>query len=352
MLIRLSMIALIMAGSAMADSVSLHEQVRCTDTVVRFKDVAELSGPAALALGDLVVANFNNDKATVIVTLASLRKLMTSEGTDWSAMSLRGFSKCEVSRKTLKKQIGIEAKQNDSVVANPFDEVAIESGPTITLRDIVISQIVQRSGVPGGDLRIIFAPRDDRVLNIVPGNHRVEVQPFGRSIPGRVPMVIRRFDGDRETDSYRVTADVTQRFRTAVTSRVLRRGQTITASDVEARDSYLTSLRDQPVTDLKALVGQTATTSLQPGDIIYTDHVQTPVMVRRGELVSVNCLSGGVIVRTVGRASGNGSMGDVISVRNERSRETFMVRVTGRRQGTVDQSGRELARGDKDQGAK
>ena len=65
------------------------------------------------------------------------------------------------------------------------------------------------------------------------------------------------------------------------------------------------------------------------------DDVRPPVMVKRGELITVQCMTDGLLIKTVGRAAEQGVLGDLIQVRNEQSREQYVVRITGPRVGVT-----------------
>ncbi|MCA9292865.1 MAG: flagella basal body P-ring formation protein FlgA, partial [Phycisphaerales bacterium] len=51
--------------------------------------------------------------------------------------------------------------------------------------------------------------------------------------------------------------------------------------------------------------------------------------IRRGDLVQVHCLSGGLVVRGRGRAMANGRVGELIECKLEGAERSFLARVDG-----------------------
>src|SRR5690606_12627577 len=106
-------------------------------------------------------------------------------------------------------------------------------------------------------------------------------------------------------------------------------------ASVEVKEVWLADSRSQPITDPKLVIGQRSTVLLRPGTPVLPDHIEQPVLVERGELITVRCIAGGLVIRTVARASEAGAMDQLIHVRNEATRETFVATVTGSREAIV-----------------
>ncbi|HTN75748.1 MAG TPA: flagellar basal body P-ring formation chaperone FlgA, partial [Pirellulaceae bacterium] len=126
-----------------------------------------------------------------------------------------------------------------------------------------------------------------------------------------------------------VTAEVTQPERIVAARRALRRGEVIQASDVELQFP----LPDTDTTDLpkhlEDVVGRETTHSVATGQPVDNAWLRKPVMVRRGEVVTVFARVGNVQVRTNARATEDGGKGDVIGVERIDNRQRFSAQVTG-----------------------
>jgi flagella basal body P-ring formation protein FlgA len=71
------------------------------------------------------------------------------------------------------------------------------------------------------------------------------------------------------------------------------------------------------------------------GDVIFTDKVQAPVLVKRGEVITVVSQAGNIRVTTKARARQDGSRGELVQLESLETRETYDARVTGLREAAV-----------------
>ena len=123
----------------------------------------------------------------------------------------------------------------------------------------------------------------------------------------------------------------------AVAIRPIARGEVITAADVEMRSPELAPAigRRSAIDSVEQLVGMEAKQAIQMGDVILTDHVQAPILIKRGEEISVVSQSGGIRVRTTARARQDGARGQLVQVESMESKERYDVRVVGLREAAI-----------------
>jgi flagella basal body P-ring formation protein FlgA len=124
----------------------------------------------------------------------------------------------------------------------------------------------------------------------------------------------------------------------AVASKPIARGEQITAAHVELRtmESAASAIGRRSTFDsIDALIGMQARQAIQAGDIVFADHVQAPLLIKRGELVTVSSQGNGIRVRTTARAWKDGAHGDVVQVESLNTRERFDVQVVGPREAVV-----------------
>jgi flagella basal body P-ring formation protein FlgA len=322
---------------ALADSIRLHDQAGSTAAQVKLSAVAQLAGPTAEGFADLIVATFRPGQKQLSVKLDSLRQTLSSRGANWGHLTLRGFSVCTVHLLTATTSPPlIESIVPAPAVANPTHQ--IDPNTPMTLLDHTLVFLTGFAAAPRRDLRIKFSERDQRVLARSAERDRLEFEPLAKVRLGRVPLAIRCFRGDRVVGTERVTAHVARRARVVVATRGIGRRDRIEADDVALREVFLDSLRSEPHAQLQDVVGRTAVSVLRPGAVIYPEHVRSQRLVRRNEIVTVHCVVGGFLIKTVARAMADGSKGEWIQVRNEhpQSRQTYMARVTRLREVVLD----------------
>jgi flagella basal body P-ring formation protein FlgA len=146
------------------------------------------------------------------------------------------------------------------------------------------------------------------------------------------------FAGPQHADSFTVPADVTLPMAVAVAIRSLERGVIVTAADVEIQQrdiSPVTAGRSCPISSVDKLVGMEATRTIQIGDVIMSDSVQPPVLVKRGDAVTVFARGGGIQVRTIARAKENGSLGQPVQLESLDTHKAYDAVVTGTREAVV-----------------
>ncbi|MEX0613367.1 MAG: flagellar basal body P-ring formation chaperone FlgA, partial [Pirellulales bacterium] len=97
----------------------------------------------------------------------------------------------------------------------------------------------------------------------------------------------------------------------------IRRGDVITAAQLELRSvDYLPKATERraAVDSTEKLIGMEACQAIQAGQVVFSDQVQAPVLVKRGEVITISSHAGGIRVRTTARAREEGARGDLIQV--------------------------------------
>ncbi len=330
------------APAAHADSIALHATAFTPGSVVTLKDIAVLEGDYAKSLGDLTVAKIDG-AADKTITSADVHARLDEQNANWGKLLLRGSTSVRVHHgdspsapiveKTAAKIVQRHAPEiiideAISAAANPLPAVDADAAMNVTLRRKLTDWIRTQVG-PEGELQITFDADQDATLSRMFGTQRLEIEPQTRGMLGRLPIVIRCYDRDRLTESLRVRADVKVRREVVVAKKPLTRGQIVAASDVELKSELIDSVLKTPVTNLATTIGSRATAATRPGSILYSDDVAAALLVERGQLVTVRCISGAVVLKTVARAMTEGASGQFITVRNERTRQDYQARVCG-----------------------
>ncbi len=111
--------------------------------------------------------------------------------------------------------------------------------------------------------------------------------------------------------------------------RAMRRDEVITADSLTYAPLPNRSTADTEnyFTDIADLIGKQLRRSLTTGQPFETQFVGDPTVVTRGELIEVESVSGGIVVRTSGRATASGAVGDLIDVELLPSRTRILATV-------------------------
>lgn len=113
-----------------------------------------------------------------------------------------------------------------------------------------------------------------------------------------------------------------------VLKRPLARGDSIEAQDVSLVRRELGALNGQYLSALEDVIGMEARRPLGAQSVLNPSMISAPEIIKRGERVSIVARSGAFTVRGTGTALGNGSVGEILRVRNTRSKRTVEGIVT------------------------
>ena len=114
------------------------------------------------------------------------------------------------------------------------------------------------------------------------------------------------------------------------TVRSLPRG-TVSADDLELQNDGLDDASGGFHT-IEEVIGRETTRAVAAGRSLSQDSLRAPLLVRRGEVVTVYVQGSGIRIRTNARAREDGSQGDLVSVDSLLNRKTYFTHVTGVRE--------------------
>jgi flagella basal body P-ring formation protein FlgA len=169
---------------------------------------------------------------------------------------------------------------------------------------------------------------------------RFEVQPLGAFTGDRMEFAVRRWDGATSRVLGQVTLMLERRATVTRLRQDVPRDRVLTVDDLETSEAWLSASEALNVAPRDAIVGRSLTRSLKAGDVIRTRDLQQEVLVKRGDVVTVRCLVGGVAISLQAEARADGAQGDAVEFRKTGERENFVATITGRNQAMVDLSRR------------
>lgn len=143
---------------------------------------------------------------------------------------------------------------------------------------------------------------------------------------GRYLLTIKTADGESELP---VDADVSLPPAVVVATRPILKGTALRATDLDLQPVTGALRSDDVFYSLDEVLDQEAIQSIAAGQPVVARMLRKPVLVRRGDPVTVFSRSAGVVVKTTARARDDGSHGDVVSVESLTDRSTYYARVCG-----------------------
>ncbi len=153
-----------------------------------------------------------------------------------------------------------------------------------------------------------------------------QVSPRDRGSNGRINLQV-SCGGPARWTLY-IPVDVAIHRPVVVATRPVPRGQPVSNADLGLREMDVARLAGEYFTALEQVVGMEARRPLTPDTVVLATSLDAPLMIRRGESVTVTLERDGLVVRSTGRAESDGRRGQRIPVRNPVSQRTVDAWVT------------------------
>lgn len=311
------------------DTVALRTSARVAGEV-RLADVAEIAGPNAAALGAIVLSPGVGENGWSRLTLDEVRAAVRAAPGVSSGRTAFSGSACSIRRISTPEE---EADQ-DAPPASP--EAQSPAAPGVTVRSLLPGRVAAALGLSPGELRLTFDENDRRLLDISAEGRTIEAWPTGMG--DRLPVAVSVYERDAAGNIALAAQGVVRvgvqvRRSAAVVRSELKRGQVISPEDVAAEERWM-GPSSRPLSPAEVEGAMVRPLRISPGRVLEIGDVEPPIVVRKGQLVSVRCVAGTFVVRTTARAMDNARVGDVIrfqplDVRDRRDTRSFEARVEG-----------------------
>lgn len=299
------------SGQTFAVTVNLMETAEAADSIVRIGDIAkvESADPSLIAsVSKLDIAEFAADRDTQVVCEAEVRLRIVLSGVASRQIAVTGAENVEIHRR-----------------ARPSLEESITQPLRVHLATV--------RNVPLEKMRVrLVQPINKLVLDQVnAGRTRVELLSDSLNSLGNLrPKYAIYLDG-RLISTFTAAVEVQQQADVPIAQLDLPKNHRLTAQDFEIKQRWFS--RDRQIRSVLNLVGQTTRTSIRVGQSITETQLlrrtsRTEAVVKARDRVRVTVHSRNVtVVLTGGEALQRGSIGDIISVRNPRSKQVLRGRV-------------------------
>lgn len=295
-----------------------------TDAPITLGDIATLEGAHAVSLSGVVVRQADV-KTPRPVTLDEVRAALDNHGVNWGRLALRGGQSCDL--RAVAPVAASTSAPGRSSGADPGDATpAPSAGERVQGR--VIETLAALFGVEHDDLRIGFDDSSRELLATPVQGRRVDVQTSTAS-SSRLMIRVWVYEGDRVVAHGTVRADVRVRVNAVVLRAAISRGDRLTSEHLGQETLWMEPSGAPPVRAMPDALGAVAKTRLDAGSVLRTDHIEAPLVIRRGDLVSVHALAGGLTVRTHARALADAREGELVELSRARDRKPFVARAAG-----------------------
>ncbi len=185
------------------------------------------------------------------------------------------------------------------------------NGPDFIITDAAERHARQQLQSVPGKVSITITPVD--VRRLPPCSAYEAFTPPGARLIGRTQIGVRCLTPGNFT--LLVAAQIAVSGNYVTTSRPLRAGQVIEAGDLIVSNGDIGNLPNGFLQDATMAVGKTLRNSIGAGQILRSEQLLAPLVIRQGQTVKVISAGSGFSVSAEGKALGNASAGQLVQVR-------------------------------------
>jgi flagella basal body P-ring formation protein FlgA len=345
------------AMATAATEIKLREKLTTGSPVVRLGDVAEIvasGGQEQRRLAALLLMPAPAPGTQRFIRVRELQDVLAAQGEELGQFRFVGANQIAI-----ESPAAIRSAVSGGVVGGALDRRAVllagqaqgaSAAPVATpqldeadaerlrgeLNALVMEYVAAKAGQ--ADSWRVSCTVPERFLEMLQ-TARSEPKCSGGKEPwsGRQRFVV-SFTTPKGTVQIPVLAEVTLATQAVVAVRPIERGGVITAAHVQAMTVDLApSSSDEraPITSLEKLIGMEAREAIKPGEIVFSNQVRAPLLVKRGEEIKVMSRGGRIRVHTFARAMQDGARGDLVQVETLDKKDRYDARVTGTREVVV-----------------
>jgi flagellar basal body P-ring formation protein FlgA len=213
-----------------------------------------------------------------------------------------------------------------------YVQATVERASQTVSSEAVVAELKRELGnrLPGGNSELTLDTSDLRLFVPAGTAPAIMIDALGYDArSGRVSAYVTASAADVTTDRVRVTGRVRRMLDMPVLTRLIAPGETIAASDIETIAVPADRLTQSFVVADAELIGKTPKRSIRPGEPVRPSDIQTPIVIHKGDLVTVVLKSAALLLTAQAKALEDGTQGQAIRVSNTRSAKTLDATVSG-----------------------
>lgn len=310
------------AWSARGAELRLKPQARCNSSVLRLGDIAEVFAAEGWQADQLKAIELGPAPSTGTKRFVRAREVQ-------DALWMRGLNLAEhrISGTDRVEVIGPGA----AVVTQEKPQPRLDDGSrerAVKQTTDAVVRCLQRQAGGNNPWQVKLELTDEQATQIVAAAGRISAEGGLAPFTGLQSFAVK----DDETGAkvrFSVDAEVTLPPAVVALARNVTPGTILHEGDLVLKPVAAINRGLQPFYRIEEVVGQEMTWAAPAGTILGRTSIRRPVVVRRGEAVTLYARSAGLRVRTTVRAREDGGIGDLVAVESFNSREAFYARVTG-----------------------
>lgn len=316
-------------ASAGITSITLKSTVRIKhDAPITLGQIGTIDGDQSDALDGMVIEQLLKDTGDGWLELSEtdLRVLIESNDALLSgSIVIRGGSRVAVRR--------IEQTIAPATHTKNSTEDATAKGPVV--RDHLDRWVRDRYKVGDDLVRMSFRNHDETFLRQSTSGMLVEIREISRR--GRTAVRVILLKELIVTSEQALIFDVEIFREVLVATQRVNRGKVLDESMVMSERRWVGPDDQAATTD--AALGMSISKTVNAGQLIEEQHIELPLVIRRGDIVSAKSIAGSVVVTVRGRATSNARLGEIIEIESLNGENRFKAKATGKGRAVLKKDG-------------
>lgn len=186
-------------------------------------------------------------------------------------------------------------------------------------------------------VRIKFRDLDDDFLNTPTNGNLLEIKEHSRRGRTSIRVVL--------MNEFEILAEKALIFDVEIQRDVLFARTMLNRGTVLDETHLMSEMRwvnpEEKSATLEMAMGMAVTKIVESGELLSEDHIEKPVVIRRGDLVSAKSISGSVVVTVRGRALASARLGGVVEIESMNGETSFVARAIGEGRAMILKKGEE-----------
>jgi len=311
-------LSILVTSPAPGVEVSLRPKVHASGTLIRLGDVADLAAVGedeARQLAAMPLIPSPRRGLLQYLAVADIRDMLAAKGVDMAGVKFVGANTVEISGRA-------EAQS----ASRPRISVSAPGGGSRETALLVKRIEDHLRETTGHDHWAVKLDVDaETVARLDQSNVRLNLTGGRAPWTGRQRFELTSHGSDTSTS---VFANVQRLELAIIATQALEQGDLVRQIDIE-RTLIAGALPAKAVLSADQIVGKETTGAIRPGAVILSNQIRAPIIVRRGQRVSVRAKAAGVSVRTFATAQQDGSLGDLVKAQSLTGKDVYMAQVSG-----------------------
>ncbi len=340
-------------NESQAGSVRVWPTAVVVGDTIRLDDLCELKGfdsETEKIIAALSITTSPLPGGSRIIHLEMIRATLATNNINMATVSLKGATNCEVSRPgsiqpamnqaapskntqsksgSSKKSKNPQYRQSTGTMKNIPSK--IEASVTeVTLRQAVVDFFNLELKRYHGRAEVIFDHTSEQVLDLSGPQYTFHVRRRQNHPLGLIPLEVDVLSDARTVQTVPLVVQVTMVRPGLVARRAINQGATIQQTDIDVIPLTFTKIDKLGMSNPAYAIGQRAKKFQAAGSIIQESDIESVPLVVRGQLVTLTSIAGSVRIVTTAKATADGLLGDLVTVRAaDNKRVEFDAVVTG-----------------------